>query len=128
MDDVVLKQAQGRPKIARPSRDEAEAAVRTLIAWAGDDPGREGLVDTPRRVTKAYEELFSGYRSDARESLSRVFHQVAGYEDLVLVRDISFVSHCEHHMAPFFGKAHVGYYPTDGVVGLSKLARIVDAF
>ncbi len=129
MDDVVtLKQALGRPKIARPSREEAEAAVRTLIAWAGDDPGREGLVDTPRRVAKAYEEYFSGYRADAAESLSRVFHQVSGYEDLVLVRDIPFVSHCEHHIAPFFGKAHIGYYPTDGVVGLSKLARIVDAF
>ncbi len=129
MDDVVtLKQVPGRAKIARPSREEAEAAVRTLIAWAGDDPGREGLVDTPRRVAKAYEEYFSGYRANAAESLSRVFHQVSGYEDLVLVRDIPFVSHCEHHIAPFFGKAHIGYYPTDGVVGLSKLARIVDAF
>ncbi len=129
MDDVVtLKQALGRPKIARPSREEAEAAVRTLIAWAGDDPGREGLVDTPRRVAKAYEEYFSGYRADAAESLSRVFHQVSGYEDLVLVRDIPFVSHCEHHIAPFFGKAHIGYYPSHGVVGLSKLARIVDTF
>ncbi len=102
--------------------------MRTLIAWAGDDPDREGLADTPRRVAKAYEELFSGYRHNAGDHLSRVFHQVSGYEDLVLVRDISFVSHCEHHMAPFFGKAHVGYYPSDGVVGLSKLARIVDAF
>jgi GTP cyclohydrolase IA len=130
MDDVVsLKPpAPAGPQLARPSREQAEAAVRTLIAWAGDDPDREGLADTPRRVAKAYEELFSGYRHNAGDHLSRVFHQVSGYEDLVLVRDISFVSHCEHHMAPFFGKAHVGYYPSDGVVGLSKLARIVDAF
>jgi GTP cyclohydrolase IA len=129
MDDVATrKPAPGRSNAARPSREAAEAAVRTLIAWAGDDPNREGLVDTPRRVAKAYEELFSGYRDDAGETLSRVFHQVSGYEDLVLVRDIPFVSHCEHHIAPFFGKAHIGYYPGEGVVGLSKLARIVDAF
>ena len=102
--------------------------MRTLIAWAGDDPAREGLLDTPRRVVKAYEELFSGYREDPSKPLKRVFHEVSGYQDLVLVRDIAFVSHCEHHMAPFFGKAHVGYYPRGGVVGLSKLARIVDAF
>ena len=102
--------------------------MRTLIAWAGDDPDREGLVNTPRRVAKAYEELFSGYRANAGETLTRVFHQVSGYDDLVLVRDISFVSHCEHHIAPFFGKAHIGYYPRDGVVGLSKLARIVEVF
>ena len=112
----------------RPSREEAEAAVRTLIAWAGDDPDREGLIDTPRRVAKAYEELFAGYREDAAKPLRRVFHDVSGYKDLVLVRDISFVSHCEHHIAPFFGKAHIGYYPRRGVVGLSKLARIVDTF
>ena len=102
--------------------------MRTLIAWAGDDPDREGLVDTPRRVAKAYEELFSGYREDPSKPLKRVFHEVSGYQDLVLVRDIAFVSHCEHHIAPFFGKAHIGYYPRGGVVGLSKLARIVDAF
>jgi GTP cyclohydrolase I len=132
MDDVVkLKPAVAAvaPQTARrPTREEAEAAVRTLIAWAGDDPDREGLVDTPRRVAKAYEELFSGYREDAVRPLRRVFHDVSGYKDLVLVRDISFVSHCEHHMAPFFGKAHIGYYPRRGVVGLSKLARIVDTF
>src|SRR5271166_6528477 len=129
MDDLVtLKAAPARPKLAKPTRDEAEAAVRTLIAWAGDDPDREGLANTPRRVAKAYEELFSGYRANAGETLSRVFHQVSGYEDLVLVRDISFISHCEHHIAPFFGKAHIGYYPRRGVVGLSKLARIVDTF
>jgi GTP cyclohydrolase IA len=132
MDDIVKL----RPTLAaiparqssRPSREEAEAAVRTLIAWAGDDPDREGLVDTPRRVVRAYEELFSGYREDPRKPLKRVFHEVSGYQDLVLVRDIDFVSHCEHHIAPFFGKAHIGYYPRGGVVGLSKLARIVDAF
>ena len=129
MDDIARsKTAPARAKIRRPSREAAEAAVRTLIAWAGDDPDREGLADTPRRVAKAYEELFSGYRDNAGETLSRVFHQVSGYEDLVLVRDIAFVSHCEHHIAPFFGKAHIGYYPSDGVVGLSKLARIVDTF
>jgi GTP cyclohydrolase I len=112
----------------RPSRSEAEAAVRTLIAWAGDDPAREGLRDTPRRVVKAYEELFAGYREDPKATLARVFKEVSGYEDLVLVRDIPFVSHCEHHILPFFGKAHIGYYPRRGVVGLSKLARIVDIF
>lgn len=129
MNDVVkLKAALAHTRTVKPSREEAEAAVRTLIAWAGDDPGREGLVDTPRRVAKAYEELFSGYRERPEEALTRVFHQVSGYSDLVLVRDIPFVSHCEHHMAPFFGKANVGYYPRGGVVGLSKLARIVDAF
>ncbi len=133
MDEIVKL----RPNLAtvpaprpsrRPSRDEAEAAVRTLIAWAGDDPDREGLVDTPRRVARSYEELFSGYREDPSKPLKRVFHDVSGYQDLVLVRDIAFVSHCEHHIAPFFGKANIGYYPRGGVVGLSKLARIVDAF
>ena len=132
MDDLVkFKPATARvapaPR-ARPSREEAEAAVRTLIAWAGDDPSREGLTDTPRRVVKSYEELFSGYREDPNVALSRVFKEVQGYSDIVLVRDIPFVSHCEHHMAPFLGKAHVGYYPRNGVVGLSKLARIVDTF
>ncbi len=132
MDDIVKLRpnfsAVPAPPPRRPSRPEAEAAVRTLIAWAGDDPDREGLVDTPRRVAKAYEELFSGYREDPSKALERVFHEVSGYQDLVLVRDIAFVSHCEHHIAPFFGKAHIGYYPRGGVVGLSKLARIVDAF
>jgi GTP cyclohydrolase I len=112
----------------KPSREEAEAAVRTLIAWAGDDPTREGLLDTPRRVAKAYEELFSGYGEDPGIALAKVFSQVDGYADMVVVRDIPFFSHCEHHMVPFFGKAHIGYYPSRGVVGLSKLARIVDTF
>ncbi|HLJ70588.1 MAG TPA: GTP cyclohydrolase I FolE [Roseiarcus sp.] len=132
MDDfVTLKPAPRRaaPALrARPSREDAEAAVRTLIAWAGDDPDREGLAETPRRVVKSYEELFSGYREDPDAALSRVFKEVRGYSDIVLVRDIPFVSHCEHHMAPFLGKAHIGYYPRNGVVGLSKLARIVDTF
>jgi GTP cyclohydrolase I len=112
----------------RPSRDEAEAAVRTLIRWAGDDPTREGLIDTPRRVVKAYEQLFEGYGKDPSLELERVFEEMGGYDDLVLVRDIPFFSHCEHHMVPFFGKAHVGYYPSDRAVGLSKLPRVMDVF
>lgn len=113
---------------ARPTREEAEAAVRTLIAWAGDDPGREGLLDTPRRVTKAYGEFFSGYLVDPAEVLNRTFKEVGGYDDVVLVKDIPFSSHCEHHMVPFFGKVHIAYLPQDGVVGLSKLARLVDMY
>ena len=128
MDDIVTGTARRSDAPGRPSRAEAEAAVRTLIAWAGDDPGREGLLDTPRRVVKAYEELFRGYGEDAGQALSRVFEDVDGYQDIVLVRDIPFVSHCEHHIAPFFGKANIGYYPRNGVVGLSKLARIVETF
>lgn len=129
MNDFVKPSALGGAKLrAKPSREEAEAAVRTLIAWAGDDATREGLVDTPRRVVKAYEELFSGYDEDPGVALSKVFSQVDGYADIVVVRDIPFFSHCEHHMVPFFGKAHIGYYPNKGVVGLSKLARIVDTF
>lgn len=112
----------------RPTREEAEAAVRTLIAWAGDDPTREGLLDTPKRVAKAYGELFRGYDEDPHAVLDRVFEEVSGYDDLVLVRDIPFQSHCEHHMVPFVGKAHVAYYPAEGVVGLSKLARVVDIY
>lgn len=130
MDTVVKPlrpSTKSRPP-ARPSRAEAEAAVRTLIAWAGDNPDREGLIETPKRVVKAYEELFSGYRMDPSEALSKVFREVEGYDDLVLVRDIPFHAHCEHHMVPFFGVAHVAYYPSDGVVGLSKLARVVEIF
>jgi GTP cyclohydrolase I len=114
--------------LKRPTREEAEAAVRTLILWAGDDPTREGLLDTPRRVTKAYGELFGGYAEDAEEILDRVFEEVEGYSDMVLVKDIPFSAHCEHHMVPFVGKAHIGYYPNKGVVGLSKLARVVDVY
>ena len=114
---------------ARPSREAAEEAVRTLIAWAGDDPSREGLQDTPRRVTSAYEEFYAGYRQDPNEALDRTFEDVGTYDDVVLVRDIPFYSHCEHHMVPFIGKAHVAYYPTENkVVGLSKLARVVEVF
>lgn len=114
--------------IARPSREEAEAAVRTLLLWAGDDPGREGLLDTPKRVAKAYGELFSGYEVDPSDVLGRTFEEVGGYDDLVLVKDIAFHSHCEHHMVPIIGKAHIGYLPDGKVVGLSKLARVVEAF
>ncbi|GJD75023.1 GTP cyclohydrolase I FolE [Methylobacterium goesingense] len=112
----------------RPSREEAEAAVRTLLRWAGDDPNREGLRDTPARVVKAYGQIFGGYDQDADALLERVFEEVEGYSDIVLVRDIPFYSHCEHHMVPFMGLAHIAYYPTKGVVGLSKLARVVDTF
>ena len=128
MDDIVRTKPPRPITDERPSREEAEAAVRTLLAWAGDDPDREGLVDTPRRVVKAYEELFGGYRERPGEVLQRVFAEVEGYADIVLVRDIPFYSHCEHHIAPFFGKAHIGYYPRAGAVGLSKLARIVEVF
>jgi len=114
--------------VVRPSREEAEAAVRTLIAWAGDDPTREGLVETPKRVVKAYDEFFQGYQMDGEKVLDKVFEDVSGYDDMVLVRDIPFSSHCEHHMVPFVGSAHVAYYPSEGVVGLSKLARVVDVF
>lgn len=112
----------------RPSREEAEAAVKTLIAWAGDDPAREGLQETPARVARAFQELFAGYEGDPQLVLDRVFEDVGGYADPVLVKDIPFHSHCEHHMLPFFGKAHVAYYPRDGVVGLSKIARLVDIY
>ncbi|MFD0937103.1 GTP cyclohydrolase I FolE [Methylobacterium trifolii] len=114
--------------MARPSREAAEAAVRVLLRWAGDDPTREGLIDTPARVAKAYGQLFGGYETDADALLERVFEEVEGYSDIVLVRDIPFYSHCEHHMVPFMGLAHIAYYPTKGVVGLSKLARVVDTF
>ena len=112
----------------RPTQEEAEAAVRTLIAWAGDNPNREGLLDTPRRVTKAYGEFFAGYEQDPRDILQRTFKEVGGYDDIVLVKDIPFSSHCEHHMVPFVGKAHIAYLPHDGVVGISKLARLVEVF
>ena len=124
MDEVVKLAAA----TSRPTRQEAEAAVRTLLAWAGDNPAREGLIDTPRRVVEAYEELFGGYDADPGEALARVFEDVEGYSDIVVLRDIPFVSHCEHHIAPFTGKAHIGYYPNGGAVGLSKLARVVEMF
>jgi len=116
---------------AKPSdvtREQAEAAVRTLLRWAGDDPAREGLLDTPKRVVKAYSDWFSGYDSDPAEFLLRTFEEVAGYDQMVVLRDIQFESHCEHHLAPIIGRAHVGYMPTNRVVGISKLARVVDGF
>ena len=116
------------PVAPRPSREEAEAAVRTLIAYAGDNPDREGLLDTPKRVIGADEEVYQGYRECPVEVLDRTFGEIGSYEDFVLVKDIAFNSHCEHHMMPFFGKAHVAYVPTDRVVGISKLARLVDVY
>jgi GTP cyclohydrolase I len=112
----------------RPSRKAAENAVRTLIQWAGDDPNREGLVGTPARVVRAYEEWFAGYFEDPREYLKRTFEEVAGYDEIVLLRDIRFESHCEHHMAPIIGRVHIGYLPRERVVGISKLARLVDVY
>ncbi|HYD27783.1 GTP cyclohydrolase I FolE [Brevundimonas sp.] len=110
------------------SQAEAEAAVRTLIRWAGDDPDREGVLDTPARVARSYRELFAGYDTDPREYLERTFEEVGGYDELVVLKDIRFVSFCEHHMLPVVGRAHVGYLPTDRVVGISKLARVVHGF
>ena len=120
--------AAPQPAGPRPSREEAEAAVRTLIAYAGDDPAREGVLDTPKRVVDAYGEIFQGYRECPAEVLDRTFGETAGYDDFVLVKDIGFNSHCEHHMMPFMGKAHIAYKPVDRVVGLSKLARLVDVY
>src|SRR6478672_6728259 len=110
------------------TQDAAEQAIRTLLRWAGEDPEREGLLDTPKRVAKAYRDWFSGYGVDAHEYMARTFEEVAGYDELIVLRDIEFQSHCEHHMAPIIGKAHVGYLPTDKVVGISKLARVVEAY
>jgi len=112
----------------KPTQAEAEAAVRVLIEWAGDDPGREGLADTPGRVARAYREMFGGYEIDPRDYLQRTFEEVGGYDELVLLKDIRVVSFCEHHMLPVIGRAHVGYLPTDRVVGISKLARVVQGF
>lgn len=114
--------------VDRPSREEAEEAVRTLLRWAGDDPNREGLLDTPKRVTKAYGEWFRGYDENPEEMLQRTFGEVEGYSEMVVLRDIRYESYCEHHMAPIIGVAHVGYIPTERVVGISKLARVVDAY
>ena len=116
------------PSLAKPSRDEAEAAVRTLLRWAGDDPDRAGLLGTPDRVARAYEEFFAGYDADPIAMLSRTFEETDGYDEMVLLRDIDFQSHCEHHMVPIIGVAHVAYIPKSRVVGISKLARIVEAF
>ncbi len=114
--------------LARPTQEEAEAAIRTLIRWAGDEPGREGLVDTPARVARSYLEFFNGYTQDPVAMLERTFEEVEGYDEIVLLRDIRVESHCEHHMVPIVGRAHVAYLPHRRVVGISKLARVVDAY
>ena len=122
------KSAARLPAPDRPSRSDAENAIRTLIRWAGDNPGRQGLLGTPARVARAYEEWFAGYREEPRDYLSRTFDEVAGYDEMVVLRDIAFESHCEHHLAPIIGRAHIGYLPRNRVVGISKLARLVDVF
>ena len=116
-----------KPK-PKPSREEAMDAVRTMIAWAGDDPSREGLLETPKRVIKAYEEFFAGYEMDPDEILNKTFEEVAGYDEMIIIKDIRLESHCEHHMVPILGKAHLAYIPNNRVVGISKLARVVDVY
>jgi len=123
---IALARKTTKPR--RPSRKKAEEAVHTLLLWAGEDPRREGLIDTPKRVAAAYEDWFSGYKQDPVRYLRRTFEEVEGYDEMIVLRDISFESHCEHHMAPIIGKAHVGYLPENKVVGISKLARVVEAF
>lgn len=128
---VNLRTVRGRPKTKKrksPTETEAENAVRTLIRWAGDDPDREGLKATPGRVVRAYKEWFSGYDEDPNDYLRRTFEEVGGYDEMVLLRDIRFVSHCEHHMAPIIGRVHIGYLPRNRVIGISKLARLVETF
>jgi GTP cyclohydrolase I len=124
MDEPVFKPAHR----SRPSRDAAEQAVRTLIGWAGDDPDREGLIDTPQRVVRAYEEFFAGYSTDAGALLETTFEETADYDEMVTLRDIRVESHCEHHIVPILGRAHIAYLPAGRVIGISKLARVVDAF
>ena len=114
--------------MSKPTREQAEKAVKTLIEWAGDNPDREGLVETPKRVVKAYEQFFEGYNQDPEEILTKTFEEVEGYDEMVIVKDIRLESHCEHHIVPILGKAHIGYIPNNRVVGISKLARIVDVF
>jgi GTP cyclohydrolase IA len=132
MDEIVTRRApasaKGQAPLRRPSRAEAESAVRTLIGWAGDDPDREGLQDTPRRVADAFEEYFAGYRLDPADVLSKTFDETGGYDDLVMLRDIRVESHCEHHLAPFLGVAHVAYLPDGRILGISKIARVVEIF
>ncbi len=133
MDKMVNnKRSRGRPAgdsaSTKPSREEAEAAVRTLLRWAGDDPDREGLLATPSRVVRAYEEWFAGYNDDPREYLKRTFEETGGYDEVVVLRDIRFESFCEHHIAPIIGRVHIGYLPRNRVVGISKLARLVEVF
>jgi len=119
---------ESKIKIINPSQENAEEAVRTLLSWAGDDPNREGLKDTPARVARAYKDWFKGYGDDPMKYMQRTFQEVEGYDEMIVLRDISFESHCEHHMAPIIGKAHVGYLPNNKVVGISKLARVVETF
>jgi GTP cyclohydrolase IA len=126
--DAIVKNFPQPLESDRPSQKEAEDAVRVLLRWAGDDPQREGLLDTPTRVAKAYRELFAGYDMNPEDVLGRTFEEVAGYDDMVLVRDIPFFSHCEHHMVPIIGKAHVAYLPNGRVLGLSKIARVVEIY
>jgi GTP cyclohydrolase I len=124
----VTASKKARRKKRKPGRRQAEEAVRTLLLWAGDDPDREGLVDTPARVVRAYGDWFSGYAEDPLTYLKRTFEEVEGYDEMIVLRDIEFESHCEHHMAPIIGHAHVGYLPNSKVVGISKLARVVEAY
>lgn len=127
-DQMGKKSARPEPAASRPSREEAEEAVRVLLRWAGDDPAREGLLDTPARVVRAYEEFFAGYALEPRDILARTFSEVDGYDEMIVLKDIRFESYCEHHMVPIIGRAHVAYLPNHRVVGISKLARLVDAF
>ena len=128
VSDEIIHTESINNKAAKPSREEAMEAVKTLISWAGDDPSREGLIETPKRVVKAYEEFFAGYEQDASKVLGKTFEDVNGYDDIVFLRDINIESHCEHHMVPIAGKAHVAYLPKDKVVGISKLARVIEIF
>ena len=128
VSDEIIHTESIENKVAKPSREEAMEAVKTLISWAGDDPSREGLIETPKRVVKAYEEFFAGYEQDALKVLGKTFEDVNGYDDIVFLRDINIDSHCEHHMVPIAGKAHVAYLPKNKVVGISKLARVIEIF
>jgi GTP cyclohydrolase I len=128
VSDEIIHTESINNKVAKPSREEAMEAVKTLISWAGDDPSREGLIETPKRVVKAYEEFFAGYEQDASKVLGKTFEDVNGYDDIVFLRDINIESHCEHHMVPIAGKAHVAYLPKDKVVGISKLARVIEIY
>ena len=128
VSDEIIHTESTNNKVAKPSREEAMEAVKTLISWAGDDPSREGLIETPKRVVKAYEEFFAGYEQDALKVLGKTFEDVNGYDDIVFLRDINIDSHCEHHMVPIAGKAHVAYLPKNKVVGISKLARVIEIF
>lgn len=127
----IIRKNNAKPKLveqSRPTREDAETAISTLLRWAGDDPTREGLLDTPARVARAFEDWFSGYNVDPEDYLKRTFEEVEGYDEMIVLRDIRFESHCEHHLAPIIGKAHVAYLPTNRVVGISKLARVVEAY